>query len=49
MSGQLALVLRDEMVEPAAIWETLPPATQRHVTVRLALVLAALLEDERDE
>lgn len=49
MSGQLALALRDETVEPAAIWETLPPTTQQQVTVRLALLLAALLEDERDE
>lgn len=48
MSGQLALV-SEERVVPAAVWETLPVAVQREVTVRLARLLARLVEAERDE
>ena len=33
----------------AAVWETLPPEAQREVTVRLARLLARLVEAERDE
>lgn len=48
MSGQLALGLSEVLVA-AAVWETLPPARQREVTVQLARLLARLLEAERDE
>jgi hypothetical protein len=49
MSGQLALALREELVVPAAVWETLPPEAQRQVTLKLARLVARLLEAERDE
>ena len=49
MSGQLALALREETVVPAAVWETLPPEAQLQVTLKLARLLARLLEGERDE
>lgn len=49
MAGQLALALREETVVPAAVWETLPPEAQQQVTLRLARLLARLLEGERDE
>ena len=49
MAGQLALALSEEMVAPAAVWETLPPEAQRQVTLKLARLLARLLEAERDE
>jgi hypothetical protein len=49
MSGQLALLVSAEMLVPAAVWETLPPERQREVTVRLARLLARLVEVERDE
>lgn len=49
MSGQLALVVSDERIVAAAVWETLPVAAQREVTVRLARLLARLVEAERDE
>jgi len=48
MSGQLALVTGG-MVVAAAVWETLPPAAQREVAVRLARLVARLVEAERDE
>jgi len=48
MSGQLALGM-SETVVPAAVWETLPPASQREVAVRLARLVARLVEAERDE
>jgi hypothetical protein len=47
--GQLTLVLGEEAVVPAAVWETLPPERQLEVAVRLARVLARLLEAARDE
>ncbi len=49
MSGQLALVTSEEMVAPAAVWETLPPERQLEVAARLARLLARLVEAERDE
>jgi hypothetical protein len=49
MLGQLALVLKEESVAPAAVWETLPPEQQLQVAARLARLLARLLEAARDE
>jgi len=50
MSGQLALqVGMEESLAPAVVWETLPLETQLRVTLRLARLLAALLEASRDE
>jgi hypothetical protein len=50
MSGQLALPVSEEMlVAAAAVWETLPPERQCEVTVRLARLLARLVEAERDD
>ncbi len=49
MSGQLALAVSAESVVAAAVWETLPPECQREVTIRLARLLARLVEAERDE
>jgi hypothetical protein len=50
MSGQLALgVSAQEIVVPAAVWETLSPQRQIAVTLRLARLLAALVEAARDE
>lgn len=49
VSGQLALVIEREVVVPAAVWETLPPERQRQVAVRLARLLARLVEAVRDE
>jgi hypothetical protein len=48
MSGQLALALGEQEVAPA-VWETLPPERQLQVAVRLARLLARLLEATRDE
>jgi hypothetical protein len=49
MSGQLALVIESEAVVAAAVWEALPPARRLEVTLRLARLLARLVEAERDE
>jgi hypothetical protein len=57
MSGQLALELVDERLAPAAVWETLPaavwetlpPAVRAKVTVMLARLFAAMVEEARDE
>jgi hypothetical protein len=49
MSGQLALATSKEKVAPAAVWEALPPRLQLEVTLRLARLLARLVEAERDE
>lgn len=49
MSGQLALATSEETLAPAAVWETLPPEAQIEVTVRLARLLAQIVEAERDE
>lgn len=49
MSGQLALVMSEQTVAAAAVWETLPPRTQEAVVLALASLLARLVEDERDE
>jgi hypothetical protein len=50
MSGQLALQVGMEVtVAPAAVWETLPIDRQVRVTLRLARLLAALVEASRDE
>ena len=34
MSGQLALVIEEEPVVPAAVWETLPPERQLQVALQ---------------
>ena len=47
--GQLALVIETEMVVPAAVWETLPPERQLQLALRLARLLARLVEAARDE
>ncbi len=49
MSGQLSLVLVEEQVVPAAVWETLPPQARAKVTIMLARLLAAMVEEARDE
>jgi hypothetical protein len=49
MSGQLALVIGEQTVVPAAVGETLPPEHQLDVTLRLARLLARLVEAARDE
>jgi hypothetical protein len=49
MPGQLALVMEEEALVPAAVWETLPPERQLEVAVKLARLLARLLEAARDE
>jgi hypothetical protein len=49
MSGQLALVIDEQTLMAAAIWETLPPERQLEVTLRPARLLARLVEAERDE
>lgn len=49
MPGQLALAVSEEMIVPAVVWETLPAEAQLQVAHRLARLLAALLEAERDE
>jgi hypothetical protein len=50
MSGQLALQIgAREVVAPALVWETLPIESQVKVTLRLARLLAALVEASRDE
>jgi hypothetical protein len=49
MPGQLALPVETEAVVAAAVWETLPPERQLQVALRLARLLARLLEAARDE
>jgi hypothetical protein len=49
MPGQLALVIEAETVVAAAVWETLPPERQVQVALRLARLLARLVEAARDE
>ncbi len=49
MSGQLALVIETEAVVTAAVWESLPIERRLEVTVRLARLLARLMEADRDE
>ena len=49
MSGQLALAISEERVVAAAVWETLPAEVHREVAVRLARLLARLVEAERDD
>jgi hypothetical protein len=49
VSGQLALVIEEETVVPAAVWETLSAERQRQVALRLAGLLARLVEAARDE
>ena len=47
--GQLALVIETETIGPAAVWETLPSERQLQVALRLARLLARLVEAARDE
>jgi hypothetical protein len=49
VSGQLALAVNEQVLVAAAVWETLPPECQRDVTVRLARLLARLVEADRGE
>lgn len=49
MPGQLTLVLSEERVVPAAVWETLPAEVRATVTVMLARLLAAMVQEGRDE
>ena len=49
MSGQLALAISEDRLVAAAVWETLPVEVQHEVTVRLARLLARLVEAERDD
>jgi len=49
MSGQLALATGEKRMVPTAVWETLPPERQQEVALRLARLLARLVEAERDE
>ena len=50
MSGQLALqVSTEELVVPATVWEALPRERQIAVTLRLARLIAVLVEAARDE
>ncbi len=49
MSGQLALVMGEQSVVGAAVWETLPQQAQEAIVVALARLLAGLVEEERDE
>jgi len=48
MSGQLGLMM-SETVVPAAVWETLPVPSQQAIAVRLARLVARLVEAARDE
>jgi hypothetical protein len=48
MSGQLALAVSEETIAPAMVWEALPAQAQTRVARRLARLLAALVEAERD-
>jgi hypothetical protein len=49
MPGQLALVIETDAVVPAAVWESLPPERQLQVALRLARLLARIVEAARDE
>lgn len=49
MSGQLVLVIDEETLVAAVVWETLPPERRVELTRRLARLLARLVEGERDE
>ena len=50
MSGQLALQVGAEvLVVPAVVWEALPAERRVQVTLRLARLLAVLVEAVRDE
>ena len=49
VSGQLALVMGEQTVVGAAVWETLPSAAQQEIVLALARLLARLVEGERDE
>ena len=49
MRGQLALVIEETTVVPAAVWEMLPPERQVQVAVSLGRLLARIVEAARDE
>ena len=49
MPGQLVLVIERDAVVPAAVWEVLPPERQLQVALRLARLLARIVEAARDE
>ena len=42
-------MIEEELVVAAAVWETLPPERELKVAVRLARLLARLVEAARDE
>jgi hypothetical protein len=47
--GTAGIATSEQTLVPAAVWETLPPERQLEVTLRLARLLARLVEAERDE
>ena len=47
MPGQSVLVIESEAVVAAAVWESLPVERRLEVTVRLARLLARLIEAAR--
>jgi hypothetical protein len=49
VSGQLALVVEQECVVAAVVWETLAPERQVEVALRLARLAARLVQAARDE
>lgn len=49
VSGQLALALGEHETVAAAVWETLSTEARMEAVRRLARLLAALVEAERDE
>jgi hypothetical protein len=49
VSGQLALLVEEETVVAALVWETLPPGRQRELAAGLARLLARMVEAARDE
>jgi hypothetical protein len=49
VAGQLALVIETDVVVPAAVWESLPSERQLQVALRLARLLARIVEAARDE
>jgi hypothetical protein len=49
MSGQLALVVGEGPVAPAAVWETLPLEARAELTMILARLVALMAQEQRDE
>lgn len=49
MKGQLALMFEEESTVATTVWETLPEDVRSRVTVMLVRLLAAMIEQARDE